>query len=90
MLKKSLAAQRTLPDFENLPAVETLMGVHFAPIVRWQSAYFGLFWARVKRDYPRTEMQPLILPQRPIWLPHNRNHRGNLCVVGSLTRMRHA
>ena len=61
MLEKTLATQRTLPDFENPPAVETLMGVHFPPIADWKSPYFGLFWARVKKEYPKIEMQPPIM-----------------------------
>jgi len=65
MLEKTQAATRTLPNFDNPPAVETLMGVHFAPIAKWQAPYFGLFWARIKSDYPRIEMQPPILPQVP-------------------------
>lgn len=65
MLEKPLATQRTLPEFENPPAIETLMGVHFAPIAQWQSPYFGLFWARIKKDYPRIQMQPPILQQMP-------------------------
>jgi uncharacterized protein (TIGR04255 family) len=61
MLEKVVAAERTLPDFENPPAVETLMGVHFAPIEKWQAPYFGLFWSRIKKDYPRVEMQPPVV-----------------------------
>lgn len=61
MLEKVVAAERTLPDFENPPAVETLMGVHFSPIEKWQSPYFGLFWSRVKKDYPRVEIQPPVV-----------------------------
>jgi uncharacterized protein (TIGR04255 family) len=61
MLEKTMTAARTLPDFENPPAVETLMGVHFAPIERWQGPYFGLFWSRIKKDYPRIELQPPVI-----------------------------
>jgi uncharacterized protein (TIGR04255 family) len=61
MLQKTETALRTLPDFENPPAVETLMGVHFAPIEKWQGPYFGLFWSRIKKDYPRVEIQPPIV-----------------------------
>lgn len=64
-----MTAARTLPDFENPPAVETVMGVHFAPISKWQPPYFGLFWARIKKDYPRIQMQPPVLPQAPDLAP---------------------
>jgi uncharacterized protein (TIGR04255 family) len=61
MLEKVVAAERTLPDFDNPPAVETLMGVHFTPIEKWQGPYFGLFWSRIKKDYPRVELQPPVV-----------------------------
>lgn len=61
MLEKIAAAARALPDFENPPAVETLMGVHFAPVEKWKAPHFGLFWARIKKDYPRVEMQPPVI-----------------------------
>jgi len=61
MLERTVTASRTLPDFENPPAVETLMGVHFPPIEKWQSPYFGLFWSRIKKDYPRFEIQPPVV-----------------------------
>lgn len=61
MLERTVASARTLPDFENPPAVETLMGVHFAPIENWRGPYFGLFWSRIKSDYPRVELQPPIV-----------------------------
>jgi uncharacterized protein (TIGR04255 family) len=61
MREATVATERTLPDFENPPAVETLMGVHFAPIEKWQSPHFGLFWSRIKDDYPKAEMQPPVI-----------------------------
>jgi uncharacterized protein (TIGR04255 family) len=61
MWEKVVAAERTLPDFENPPAVETLMGVHFAPIEKWQGPYFGLFWSQIKKDYPKAEVQPPVV-----------------------------
>ena len=65
MQEKSVAAERTLPDFENPPAVETLMGTHFAPIERWQAPHFGLFWARIKKEYPRVQIQPPVINLPP-------------------------
>jgi len=63
MLEKIAATDRALPDFENPPAVETLMGVHFAPVEKWKVPHFGLFWARIKEHYPRVEMQPPVIQQ---------------------------
>jgi len=61
MLEKIAATNRALPDFENPPAVETLMGVHFAPVEKWKVPHFGLFWACIKEHYPRVEMQPPVI-----------------------------
>ncbi len=47
---------RTLPDFDNPPAVETVLGVRFAPLKKWQASHFGLFWNRIREEYPRTEI----------------------------------
>lgn len=62
MQEKAPSVERKLPDFENPPAVETVMGVHFAPITGLQSPYFGLYWARIRGDYPRFEIQPPLMP----------------------------
>jgi len=51
---------RTLPDFENPPAVETLLGVRFAPLKSWQASHFGLFWNRIRVEYPRAEVHSAI------------------------------
>lgn len=48
---------RTLPDFENPPAVETYMGAYFDPLESWKVPHFGLFWNRIKNDYPKVEVR---------------------------------
>ncbi len=56
---------RTLPDFDNPPAVETLMGVYFQPIKGWMVPHFGSFWERIRKDYPRVEVRSPILTGPP-------------------------
>lgn len=53
--------QRSLPDFENPPVVETVLGVEFAPLQGWSIPHFGLLWNELKEKYPLFEVQ-LALP----------------------------
>ena len=53
---------RTLPDFDNPPAVETLMGVYFLPLRAWKLTHFGLFWERIRSSYPTVEVRAPIIP----------------------------
>ena len=34
----------SLPEFDNPPVIETVIGVHFSPIPGFTSAHFGWFW----------------------------------------------
>jgi uncharacterized protein (TIGR04255 family) len=56
---------RTLPDFDNPPAVETLMGVYFLPLKNWRVPHFGLFWERIRADYPTSEVRTPIVAGPP-------------------------
>lgn len=47
-----------LPSFENPPVTEVALGVEFAPLTGWRSAYAGLYWAAIKDEFPGTEIQP--------------------------------
>lgn len=53
--------KRVLPDFENPPAVETYLGVHFHPLENWKIPHFGLFWNHIKREYPKVEVRPALI-----------------------------
>ena len=46
------------PDFESPPVIETVLGVQFAPIAGWDAPRMGLFWDRVRRDFPKVSVQP--------------------------------
>jgi len=54
---------RTLPDFENPPAVETALGVRFAPLLGWNVFHYGLMLKQFENDYPKQELRP------PLGLP---------------------
>lgn len=50
---------RDLPDYEDPPVVETVLGVEFAPL-KWSIPDFGLFWSTIRDEYPRVEVEPPI------------------------------
>ncbi|HXY78636.1 MAG TPA: TIGR04255 family protein [Candidatus Acidoferrales bacterium] len=51
---------RTLPDYTNPPAVETVLGVRFSPIEGWTLLHYGLLSSKVKGEYPKSELRPPI------------------------------
>jgi uncharacterized protein (TIGR04255 family) len=48
---------RTLPDYRNPPAVETVLGVRFSPIEGWNLLHYGLLFPKFKNEYPKTELR---------------------------------
>lgn len=42
-------------DYEKPPVVETAFGLMFAPVRGWNVFHLGLFWARLRKRYPRAE-----------------------------------
>lgn len=58
-----MLSNRTLPDYEHPPVTETVMDVGFAPLQGWGIPHFGLFWQRIRSEYPRFEDQPPVALQ---------------------------
>jgi uncharacterized protein (TIGR04255 family) len=54
--------QRSLPDFDDPPAVETLLTVRFAALEKWNVQHFGLFWNEIREEYPRVVVHPSVGP----------------------------
>jgi uncharacterized protein (TIGR04255 family) len=58
-----------LAEYKTPPIVETVLGIEFDPPEGWTIAHFGLFWARVKTQFPDVSVQPPVvspdLPQFP-------------------------
>lgn len=53
-----------LPEFAEPPLFETVFGVRFPRLEGWDVRHFGLFWDRVRSDYPEFETkQPLASPE---------------------------
>jgi uncharacterized protein (TIGR04255 family) len=49
-----------LPNYAKPPIDEVAIGVQLAPINGWTEPYFGLFWSKVRDDYPKVQSQPRI------------------------------
>jgi uncharacterized protein (TIGR04255 family) len=49
------AADRDLPDFDNPPIVETVLSTQFDTLAAMHSVHFGLFWQRVREEFPNAE-----------------------------------
>jgi uncharacterized protein (TIGR04255 family) len=49
---------RTLPDYDDPPAIETAVGVKFSPIVGWNAFHYGLLLQEFLSDYPMQELRP--------------------------------
>jgi len=49
-----------LPDFAQPPVDETALSIQFAPIPGFSVAHFGLYWAKIRNDYPQFELKPPI------------------------------
>jgi uncharacterized protein (TIGR04255 family) len=45
------------PDYDRPPVVETYLGVQFSPLVKFSIPHFGLYWAKIRDDYPTFEVQ---------------------------------
>ncbi len=44
--------------FERPPVIETVFGIQFQPLQKWQTPIFGLFWATIKDRYPSYRVVP--------------------------------
>ncbi|HEY6323893.1 MAG TPA: TIGR04255 family protein [Thermoanaerobaculia bacterium] len=53
---------RDLPDFENPPLVEVVLGVQFDPLPALRSAHLGLWWQQFRKELPRAEEVPPLPP----------------------------
>lgn len=51
-----------LPEFECPPVDEMAMGVQFDPLPNLNAAHLGLFWSRIREEYPHTEDQAPLVP----------------------------
>lgn len=55
-----MPANQPLPRFAEPPVIETVLGVEFAPLTKWDVVHFGLFWNEIQSDFPETRTQPAL------------------------------
>ena len=51
-----------LPEFDRPPVVETVLSAQFEPIAALSVARFGLFWNRIRDEFPQTETRQALEP----------------------------
>jgi hypothetical protein len=44
-----------LADFECPPVVETVLSLQFEKLSAMRAVHFGVFWLRVREEFPKTE-----------------------------------
>ena len=55
--------QPKLPEFETPPVSEVAISIEFTALPNWRGPHAGLYWGKIARDYPKTEVQ-LPLPSQ--------------------------
>ena len=50
-----------LPDFDNPPVIETVLGVQFTPLPKFGIPHYGLYWEKIKKAYDHYEVHPPIV-----------------------------
>lgn len=50
----------SLPDFDNPPVIETVLGIQFTPLQSFSVPHYGLYWQKIKNRYTRFELHPPI------------------------------
>jgi uncharacterized protein (TIGR04255 family) len=52
---RSATSQEQLPYYESPPVFETVLGVRFPSLGKWDIPHFGLYSALLRDDYPEFE-----------------------------------
>jgi len=64
------AEQIQLPDYDNPPVVETVLGVQFKPLAGFTNAHLGAFWQRIGSEtWPKLWDLPLVPRQEELFTP---------------------
>jgi uncharacterized protein (TIGR04255 family) len=49
-----------LPDFVRPPLIETAIALEFAPLTKFKIPHFGIYWERIRSEYPEFDVRPVI------------------------------
>jgi uncharacterized protein (TIGR04255 family) len=51
-------SRHRIRDFSSPPVIETVLSVQFSPLHSFSVPHFGLYWEKIKGEFPRTEVKP--------------------------------
>ena len=60
----SVAGSTPLPNYENPPLEEVVLGVQFEHLKNFSAALAGIFWNKIRDRYPTSEDQPQLFHQK--------------------------
>ena len=56
----------SLPSYKIPPVIEVVCGINFKKIAQFKAPHFGLFWQKLRGDYPTCKhASPLGFPPKP-------------------------
>ena len=47
-----------LPRYKVPPVIETVIGIEFTGLEKWEVPHFGVFWSRIKDEFPNCQAKP--------------------------------
>lgn len=50
----------SLPDFDNPPVIETVLGVQFTPLQSFSIPHYGIYWDKIRERYKQCQVHPPI------------------------------
>jgi uncharacterized protein (TIGR04255 family) len=50
-----------LPDFDNPPVTETVLGLQFTPLSKFDVPHYGRYWTKIKEEYEHFEVHPAVV-----------------------------
>jgi len=57
----------SLPSYKTPPVIEVVCGINFKKIEKFKAAHSGLFWQKLRSDYPKCQhAPPLGFPSKPM------------------------
>ena len=86
MMSKIMSRPDNLPDYQNPPLNEVVLGVQFAPAQGYQQIRAGEVWNLYRGDYPLVEEQP---PLPPTFETFGLPHHGNALNFGFIAGAKH-
>ncbi|MEZ6101494.1 MAG: TIGR04255 family protein [Pirellulaceae bacterium] len=58
VMHESMQYQKSKVVLSSPPVVETVLGIQFADLARWTSVHHGLFYSRIRNEFPKFRLMP--------------------------------